>query len=221
MIILIHSGDKNKWIWDDWYHYFKKYMNPPKNTRVIFLSEFESTTWEGIESRTTGALRWSLGVKNLLKEFGDQPVLYLLEDYFMTATPNWNKILDIEKIMIEDNLNLMKIYIAKEIDQIKTHSKLYKPDIYEYDYTNSYSSSLQPSLWKASFLEAHLDPEETSWQFEIRGSNRIKDKRLITHFYHGPEIFPYIEILKVGKLRDYEPYYDKDPKDYIDKTKDM
>jgi hypothetical protein len=169
--VIIGSCDSYQELWKPFQICFDKYWK--HKTENIFITEtqdvpiYTNTNFKTI--RAAGEFwgeRMLQGIENSKNDY----ILFLLEDYFLDyyyssdQVSNW--IVDCEF----HNINRLQIspsgyQIYKEIDGMKYHQ-----------IDKNYLISLQPSIWKKSFLTKTLFPNYSPWDYEIKGSLALKNK---------------------------------------------
>jgi len=220
-ILLVHTGDHNKWVWHYWHNYFKKYWPFPKEIEVVFLCEESKHTWDNITVMQTGQVNnrtyegrmWSDGLMDFLEERQKKNeakyIIYMLEDFFLIDKPDVAKILELRDLMERKNYPLIKLYTDKY--NVLAHERNIKNEdgltIVQTDI--HYPMSMQPSIWNRDFLLSCMRRGEKSWDNEIKGSGRMKKRREFTMLMYNPivsplnksAVIPYKETMRLGKIR--------------------
>ena len=69
-----------------------------------------------------------------------------------------------------------------------------------------YYVSLQPTIWKKSYLEKIIKPNETAWEFEIKASSRAKRIEGVNACCVRKTIFNYRNLMEKGVLANRDDY---------------
>jgi len=69
-----------------------------------------------------------------------------------------------------------------------------------------YYVSLQPTIWKKSYLEKIIRPDETAWEFEIKAGSRAKRIKDINACCVRKTIFNYKNLMEKGVLAERDDY---------------
>jgi hypothetical protein len=66
--------------------------------------------------------------------------------------------------------NAVKIMMDIDYGEPTYYLEHIEDDLYKFKNHSSYLNSVQPSIWKTSYLKQVLKPEYNPWQFEIEGN---------------------------------------------------
>jgi hypothetical protein len=206
---IIHSGDKGAWIWPTWERWFLKYWQAQDFITPLFLGETSTPSTIGIEKMITGPVPYGEGLINALQKIQTRYVILTHEDYFITGLIQWEVLREIEQVMDQNSLSLVKCcgnwsghiseeYPMQQIDLIVNGQRLWL-----YNNRSKYTLSHQPSVWNKNFLLSTLQPHWSPWQHELDGSDLIQsrsDVKILS--YRGEQPIPYAETVSAGKIRE-------------------
>ncbi len=114
---------------------------------------------------------WATNMQIALEQIGTSHILYLQEDYFLTAPVDAAQLArDIDFALARDAAALSFFDLSALEPQPPTNER-YIP--IPRDSTGR--TRLQTTLWKKEALAAILVPGETAWEMEARGSDRTRD----------------------------------------------
>ena len=169
--VLVSTCDKYSVLWEDFEYFFKK--NWHLKCDVILVSETINN--KSFKTITPGSNSWGLRNLKALEEVNTELVFWILDDYFLCDPFT----IDNLKRYIEDFLKL-------GMDRLQISPKGFKKQVYSFDFPNKdlspkfsykkiksdseYSISMQPSIWRKSYIMEVLKPEYSPWQFEVEGS---------------------------------------------------
>lgn len=210
---LIHSGDKNAWVWKYWWYYYQKHWDFDRIQTTFITEVLRPTFNEHVTVKTTGTGQWSTELIKALEDISIKYVIYMHEDVFLT-----NKIQTevIEKIILAmelNNLNLVKCsgrdagWREAETRVTPTDIRIGNEILYLYPNDLDYLVSHQVSVWNTRFLASTLVPEETSWDHELKGTPRLRRRNVPLYAYCSEENepnnrpIPHIEAIRRGKPR--------------------
>ena len=109
----------------------------------------------------------------------------------------------IKDITLEDNflelfknykMDCLKICLNSELISISPITK----DLYKYDRHSPYSISHQFALWDKQYFMSNIKPNESPWENEVYGSNRIKETG---HNIYYIDNYWYQPVCSRGKLQ--------------------
>jgi hypothetical protein len=130
------------------------------------------------------AASWSKYILKYLDGIDDQEVIFLLEDFLPTSSPNLN--------LIKQSQNLMRkmksvgrfdltfdSYITNDYSVLSKgeHINLIKKTKFA-----PYNVCTQPSIWNTNFLKSVLSNTTSPWNFEIEGNRKFGSKRDVLSF---------------------------------------
>lgn len=126
----------------------------------------------------SGPGEWADRLTRLLEQIPTDYILYMQEDHWPTQPPP-----DLSEMMtIVTKNNLLRI-------QLSPSTRFYKliPDgeISYFDPSSKYLVSHQPSIWKKSFLLDCLNPGESPWVNEYKGTLRLQQSSRMREFITG------------------------------------
>ena len=169
--VLISSCDAYSILWDDFEKFFKKHWHV--DCDVILVSETKINS--SFKTITPGKNSW--GYRNLeaLKEVKTELVFWLLDDYFLCGSFSKKNIntyikdfikLEMDRLQISPRGVKKKLYSFNFPDEDQTPKFSYKKILCD----SEYSISMQPSIWRKSYITKILKPHYSPWQFEVEGS---------------------------------------------------
>ena len=169
--VLVSSCDSYSVLWKNFEIFFKK--NWHLDCEVILVSETIKN--KSFKTITPGFGSW--GFRNLvaLEEVNTELVFWILDDYFLCDS------------FTEENLiRYIDDFFKLNMDRLQLSPKGFKNHVYSFDYPgldpspkflykkinneSDYLISMQPSIWRKSYITEVLKPEYSPWQFEIQGS---------------------------------------------------
>lgn len=211
-ITLVHSGDRNNHLWEYWKYYFDMYWDFSR-MNVIFLSENKTIDYNKVITKTTGNVSWSKGLKTELNNINSKYIIYMHEDYFLTAKVDFDVLEEILTHMRKRNIKLVKCcgktggYSSAYSDFKPTDMKVGDKYLQKYSNKTDYLISHQPSIWNKKFFNSTLKWEESPWSHEINGTIRLRRRNIPVYVYSSNEDepntypIPYKEVYGKGKIR--------------------
>ena len=197
--VLINSCDKYE---DAWYPFFELVKKYWKDCEYPFYLNTESKNYkhDGVSltviNCTVDGASWGKRLKDCLKSISSKYVILFLEDFFLQREVNQNE-LDACIRMMEENDKFTAIYFK----QIAGFKKNYEGNVRYFlmDENKMYKLNLQAGLWRKKDLEALVADDDTPWEFEFVGQNRLEGKdclflcsRAGTHYNYKGAVFPYL-----------------------------
>ena len=115
---------------------------------------------------------WSENLMTLLKQIDKEYVLLMLDDFWLKADVDVNRLYQYEQMMKEDkNIGFICLVHQLEPSIINPLSKEY-PGLIEYGQRTPYRVTTQAGLWRRNYLQSLLRRHESAWWFEMFGSKR-------------------------------------------------
>lgn len=191
--IVLHTMDSYNSYWDTWFELFQKHV---KNYGTIyFLTEDKEPNFsneDGVVHIKTGAGEWGARLLNGLSQIDSDLIFYMQEDFWA-----------IKDIELEDNfLELFKNY-KMDCLRICANSELISlshitNDLYKYNRHSPFSISHQFSLWNKEYFMSNVNSNESPWENEIYGSNRINENN---HNIYHIDNYWYESVCMQGELQ--------------------
>ncbi len=125
--------------------------------------------------------RWTNGVIAFLESLEDDLVLFMLDDYWPFRNVD-NKAIDEITTYMRGHANVARFCVctdrlyAKGVTDYDRYGHL---DIIKSDPQSYAHFSFQASMWRRTALLEMLRPDETPWDAETRGDQRLKDSKYI------------------------------------------
>ena len=200
LAIVINTTDKYSFLWDRWWHYFKKNFEP--DYPVYFLNERKDINFplKQIKVDIPEMGLWTKKLRESIKQIPEDDLFILLEDLFITKR--------FDKKEFENIYNMFKILNADALrirgDKSKyttLHDTVFKTNgvgIKKLDQHSRYLIAHSPNIWKKSFLLECLKVDENTWANETRGSRRMEGKNYNIYSYVRSKWF--INTCNKGKL---------------------
>jgi hypothetical protein len=113
---------------------------------------------------------WSGGLIKYLYGHLDDFILLMLEDYFLSQPVNVHAVRAAWGLMLE-NPQIAKIDLTD--DRLKVDHADFDNTFIQSAGDAPFQTSVQAAIWRKDFLLQFLDPTETPWQFERRGTKRV------------------------------------------------
>lgn len=127
---------------------------------------------------------WSSGLMKYLQYHNGELILLMLEDYFLDSSAHQPNIKMAWDYMLQHS-EVAKIDLTN--DRLKVAHSDYDAIFIQSANDAPFLTSLQAAIWRKDFLLKALNPDESPWQFEKRGTKRVmKEKPLILGFRQPP-----------------------------------
>jgi hypothetical protein len=188
--VVIHTFDKYDFLWEGWYYYFTKYWCFDLPFKIVFMNDSKTIRFSNnkIEQVKTGEGEWSDRLIAGLDKLDQEYVLYMQEDFWLNEPINYGKFLWLSKQIIDNKFNklmLTSISVSGlENDREKTNLCYLDYHIYKIKNSERYLMSHQPTIWNKEFFRSCLDSNESPWNNEYAGSNRLRTRNEDLKFYH-------------------------------------
>ena len=111
---------------------------------------------------------WAQNLLTALDQIDTDFILYAQEDYWIKSPVPNEAILDYLGYLEENQADMIRLYPAPGPDKIWDADERLGVIAQK----SHYRASLQMALWRKSTLKTLLDPDETPWQFEVKGTQR-------------------------------------------------
>lgn len=164
--VLIGSCDAYSSIWKNFDVLFRRYWNlPTKNILVSETLQFDNDLYQTV---IPGHKSWGERMLIGLDQINTEYTVFLLDDYYLTE-PFTQEFIN-EHIAILESYGAQKIMMDIDYGTPIYFLEHLHDDLYKFKLESDYLNSVQPSIWKTSYLKQVLKPEYSPWQFEIEGN---------------------------------------------------
>lgn len=217
--LLIIGYDPYKDVWDHYFELLEKYW---QDRPLTYLASNElNPQYSRVQVIPAGIdAEWSMKVITSLPHIKTEYVILLLEDFFTTSHVDNEQIDELISYMDTYKLNYCKLLNQSKIRGKKFIKKNYLRVI---DSNDEYGISLQPAIWRKSFLSEVVGRENyNAWIFEFsqvrdRRQNRngidcIGDRRNVLKITHAVVQSKYLrKAVRVFKRQKYKINLEKRP----------
>ena len=195
--IVVGSCDKYNFLWDNFTKRFNQYWNIDVELKKYLISETIEFSGDTFETLKCGKVSYTECLKKSLENINTKYILWLQDDYFMVRTLPEQIILDCYEL-ISNNENIIRVGIHPNSKYYKTTN--HGNNFLKLSKNSQYTISMQSSIWDREKLLSFLNnsPNESPWQFEINGSQRLNKTKYDAFFYELKEDW-YKEAMKKGK----------------------
>lgn len=168
LAVIIISCDKYSDTWNPFYHFFFKYWNDCP-FMIYHVSETLHYQHPKVNTIHTGrGKKWSEMLLEALNSIDQEYVLLLLDDYFLLKNVDNKNMLDCLHIIQQENAAYLRIFPCPG----PTQPYKYYSGIGLIEKSDAYSISTQATIWQKKTLTDFLQPSETAWELETKGSKR-------------------------------------------------
>jgi len=174
LTVVFHACDKYLHFFDGCIYYFKKHWNWTFCDNVIFANE--RLPLRGIapfRQLLTGAGGWGERLAVILDQITTPYVLYMQEDYWLTATPDMPLLY---RYFLEHNLDGLRVQPVSKSDAEKSGPMPSAGSYGVYRVTNSWQPviSHRPCIWKRRVFKNTLRGERRPWDHERYATRRAR-----------------------------------------------
>jgi hypothetical protein len=164
--VLIGSCDAYSPLWENFDVLFQRYWN--LDTKNILVSETLAFDNKQYKTITPGYKSWGERMLAGLDTIETDYTFFILDDYYLTEP--FSATLVQEHMDLLNQYNAVKIMMDIDYGEPTYYLEHIEDDLYKFKNHSSYLNSVQPSIWKTSYLKQVLKPEYNPWQFEIEGN---------------------------------------------------
>lgn len=205
--LLIGSCDDYSFLWENFIKLCNKYWEP--QCKKIIVSENLKYNTDDYDFITPGKdMNWSDRMIYAINQIDSEFIFFMLEDYFLREK--------ISDDFINEAVDFLKKEDANKIVFTTIPFNFYKlfhikNDLYKMNDDSDYLTSVQPAVWRKSFLLKCLQRNWTPWEFEIHGTNLIRNQDNRIYLKHRIESI-YFNAVRKGKIMSegWEEFYKKE-----------
>ena len=180
--VIVHTCDKYNFCWDGWYYYFNKYWNYNLPWKIYFLNETKDINYKNTNQIKSGPGEWSDRLKVGLGKIHSKYIFYLQEDVWLQKKVDFDLFLKLYEIVVKYNINALRIVNKTDPNYYKlNNTSIFNGEISKFKNNSKYLVSHQPSIINKDFLIKTLIPNESPWDNEINGTNRLQNEQIIKY----------------------------------------
>lgn len=156
---------------------FNKYWSDRQPVQIVRYEQrvpWKPANFDNFAIGNQSDYTWSSGVLRWLKYVNDTHVIVLLEDYFIDRPVDVARINRLWDTM-RQHPEIAKIDLTD--DRLKVGHSDYGDGLILSDENAPFQTSVQAAIWRVDFLMRFLHPSENPWQFEKKGTNRVRAAR--------------------------------------------
>ena len=181
MDVLLTTCDTHYWALRPFAYLFNKYWGRSHRVIVLGFSEIPFDLPSNFEFVSGGDFRnfppshWSNPILNFLRTYPEKRFIWMLEDYWLRRQVNQHVISVVDRFM-EAEGNILRVDLSGDriyAGGMRDYASMEDVDIIWSDPSHPYHMSIQAAIWDRDLLLEFMIPNETPWEFEISGSNRL------------------------------------------------
>ena len=178
LAIIIHTVDSYNFLWSGWNYYFQKYWDFNIDASIYFMNEEATVDFSNVKQIKTEKGPWSDRLINGLSQISEKNVFYMQEDFWLIKTLDKDFFESAFRFFIANNMDAFRITIMGNYKLWPTMKFFKKHNVKRFNNRKSmYLVCHQASFWKKDFFLNCLLPNETPWENEISGTERIRKIR--------------------------------------------
>ena len=163
---LVSTCDAYSACWMPFCHGLQKYW--PEHPRKLLFVTNQKTVECGKTIHVGNDMGWARNLLFALQQVDTPFVLYAQEDYWLKRQVAHTHILDYVRLLETDQADYIRLF-PKPQPTLKYPNDDRLGILKDSD---EYRTSLQMALWRKEVLTELLNPDESPWQFEVRGTQR-------------------------------------------------
>jgi len=177
--IVINTTDKYCDLWDTWHYYFKKWR---QDYPVYFLNENLDVPYDVTQIKVDIPEKdlWTKKLRESLKLIPEDELLIMLEDHWITKPIGGEELEHMLMLFRDLDADSMRI---KPVSKLTTTTN-FGFGVVKLTKDSKYLISHDPCIWKKSFLFECLSVDESPWDNEIMGTERIRNKRYYSIYHY-------------------------------------
>lgn len=166
--LVIATCDSYSFLWENLAILTDKYL--PFSEKIVSC-ENNSFPYKGYMSVTCSSSFWGERVIKTLEKVNTDFVFFILDDYYFTQKFDVNLFAQIESLLQITEYNKYCLDCTKYPNYRLIP---FNKNIFIHHQSSEYLTTLQPSVWRVSYLKQILKPNYSPWDFEITGTEQNK-----------------------------------------------
>ena len=157
--------------WNPCYKLLKKYLH--NHGQIIFLSEDKEPDFVNeVRHIKTGKGEWGRRLLYALNQINSELIIYMQEDFWASS-----------HFTLTDNLvelfykyNMIQLHIKERVGSMGIIYENTEGNLYKMGQNSTYTHHHQFAIWKKDIFKNNILPDESPWQNEINGTERMNKK---------------------------------------------
>ena len=173
--VLVHACDKYELLFKGFEYFFSKYWDDQINSNNYFTCEVKDYSLKGFETIQTGNGSWTSRLRKALSAIEEEYLILFQEDFWLKKPVQAEFFQSLFTYSYHKKPDVIKLHYSKNYNYKKSDTNISEYQLFEVEKSGSeFLMSHQISLWKKDFLLLLCDKEESPWQNEIWGTERIR-----------------------------------------------
>lgn len=195
--VLISSCDAYEELWYPFFTILSKEWSALSEYPIVLNTESKKFAYEGLNIKclqlysSRKKVRWGERLIRTLSCIDSKYIIFLLEDFFLTAKVEQNTIEQCIQYMEQDQ-NIAVFNFVPVLDKENRISDKYA-GFEQRSQRGKWRLNTQAAIWRRDKLMSYIRPHESAWDWEIYGSER--SSRYNEDFYvsmpKAPRVFQY------------------------------
>ena len=191
--LLIGTCDRYSFLWDNFVELCDRYWNV--NCNKIFAGETLQVKKKGYYTAMCGCKPWSNIIKSVLEQIKTKYIFFILDDFYLQK--------NITETFIKSGIQFLEEHSANKLVYTSAYCEYYKishfkQNVFKMLDDSDYLTTMQPAIWRKDFLKECLKPNMNPWEFEINGTNFIKNNDNKVYIHHTDDI--YFNVVNKGNI---------------------
>ena len=189
--IIVSSCDAYSDLWTPFFNSLFKYWEDCPYPIYLLTEEKECNVQNVVTIKAGKNTNWSDRLITASKELSSERILLILEDFFLRSKVNSSSINDLLDLSLNENIPMLRLIPRPSPD---LNNKIYD-GLGLINPGSKFRVSTQSAIWDKDVLLDLLEPDESIWEFEHKGSIRSQKyenfysvfKPVLTYRHHVVE----------------------------------
>ena len=185
LAVLIFGCDKYEFLWQSWYKYFKKNWDFSL-ANIYFNNEKKDVNFDGITQIKTDipdVNLWTKRMREVLKQIPEEDIFFFMGDeFFVKPFPSFGQVYKMYRWMNADSMRVRPVSPANKVEP--TNISVDNRSIVKFCNDSQYLISYSPNIIKKSFFLDCIQRDESVWDNETKGTERIREQNRNIYIYN-------------------------------------
>jgi len=187
LAVVIATCDKYSFLWEGWYHYFKKHWG--LDLPIYFITETIDCPFPDLREIKVGPYEykhWTGKINKGVSQIYAENIFLILEDYYFNESIDnlFMALYASFQALDADSLRILRKPSTATAHPIKL--SLHGSPVRKLERNSKYLISYVPNIWKRSTLLDITLKAESAWDSEVKGTKRIRDRGYEMYDYMRP-----------------------------------
>jgi len=173
LAFMVQTFDAFEFLWDGWYHCFKKYWDIGTPADLFFANEEKDVDYPLLKQIKTGKGQWGARMLSALEQIPNDHVLYMQEDYWLKKRMPAQGLSGAYNALRAHDMDAIKFMLFGS--HLNTYRDSFVPQYPRFRPSSSFLCCHTPTIWNKKIFIKTIGSEDTPWQNESNAATVMRN----------------------------------------------